>query len=301
MDENDKPSHWASTVSDFIRLCERAIQNFGWSGTFLLFVAFVLLWFPNADDKSRTYRMLVFGEDLPQNGLGWLWIGVTSLLLGAQRYYYRQRIRQKDHEIKRIGKEKSELQEKNILGETHEIGVRRKGRIMGLLALFVVMWGLADIIRQRRLAVEEKTRYRLFALRDQLRRTPHSDEDHVWFRQMDETFSRTIRALPRLSFYMLVAALVDLQQNKDEVLKLNALMSEMEERSELGRLFREYLETISLYVLNRHFVILNLIGAIALISSHVAQWRDDKQQKLAYALLRDEETSAFQELSQHPA
>ena len=111
-DERDDNSGRLSTVSEFIRLIDRIVSRSGWLGAFLAFLAYVVIFFPNSEDKSRTYRMLVFGEGIPANGFRWVWVGVSLMLLLAQRHYYSRRIRQKDEEVKRIGKEKSDLQQR---------------------------------------------------------------------------------------------------------------------------------------------------------------------------------------------
>ena len=167
---------------------------------------------------------------------------------------------------------------------------------MMFFALFVFMWGVADIVRQRRIALEEKTRYVLFAVRDRLRNTSFSEEDRLLFQQMDETCSRTIRALPNLSLLALLATMVDLKRNADEIRKLSALISDMSRREHFNAVFAAYVDAVDRYLMARNrilsylLMVWGLLQVKRLASQHPSQ---EFAHRTAQYLLRNANTSAF--------
>jgi hypothetical protein len=103
--------------SRWIAICgliETVLDRFGWPGALLIFFAAFVVHYGTTEQKTAIIDMYVLGKGVNVH-YPLIVLGVVSVLVFfAQRYYFAKKMRQIKDELKRLGKWKTDHQEKEI-------------------------------------------------------------------------------------------------------------------------------------------------------------------------------------------
>jgi len=114
-DTSAPPGGWIALC----RIIDTLLDRFGWPGVLLLLGMYFVLKYATPEQKIAIINTYMLGSGVRITYPFLILGGVGVLAFGAQRFYYRKKIRLADEELKRLGQWKSEHQEKKIGDPLH--------------------------------------------------------------------------------------------------------------------------------------------------------------------------------------
>ncbi|HEY2392670.1 MAG TPA: hypothetical protein VGK22_15960 [Candidatus Angelobacter sp.] len=146
---------------------------------------------------------------------------------------------------------------------------------MLLILTLVLLAMYSDLRSERRRTFVTERRYKLYALRDKLRKraVSHPEFGKGWlFDYLDSTIAKTIVLLPSFSVWRL--AFIDVSHHE----KLKELNHKLEiERSKpynrgLESILQEFAEQINKFLFHRHWLLSKTVKAVSATSSLIRNW-----------------------------
>lgn len=169
---------------------------------------------------------------------------------------------------------------------------------MLILAAFLVILLLEAARRQRKEALVVEYQYRLFALRDQIREQAMEDPRlaQKWvFQYFDSTIARSIRLLPELSIWHLLALMIAHRNDASLERSWKALNEEMAKKgNERYKQVEEKLsDTLAQFIVSRHILMLLVSAALIILPVAIGRTLRELKRKSLQLVLESPETSTL--------
>lgn len=139
---------------------------------------------------------------------------------------------------------------------------------MMIVASILIVFLMDQLFKLRQTCLVEKHRFRLYALRDELRELAMRGEASPgnWvFQYLDSSISKSIDVLPSISVWRVIPIVYQNRHDRRTSLRFDQLLRELKKRqnSPLARVYGRYLLEIGRFVSHRHDTILVVVNTVS--------------------------------------
>jgi hypothetical protein len=107
-------TRWTDLLRHFLQVLTVTIDTIGWPGTVLLLLFFILEYNGTAEQKHQFIDMYILGKGMSPQSLFVIPCILFLVIIAAQNFYWRKRIRILERENQRLSEWKSGHQQANI-------------------------------------------------------------------------------------------------------------------------------------------------------------------------------------------